>query len=368
MNGLIGMSDTETEDQIDLGPEVPDYGVAPIEPRSVGPVAPWGNGLRPPPVVAITADNTSPNQDAQVLQAAQGARVPGATYTLGIPAETPLSPSYQARRAKQEKDFLRSTYEHATSVAQAVKDVAEARRLMGIMRMKDAQDAGMDPREAAYKNFGYFSSPGDRNFAGDMRAIAPPPKFAEPSLKNFPIPGTTNMVPAFVTQGPTGSRVQPVPRNALPEPEDAGGAMPARPILTEKGELLGYTVKTGPQTFSHKWLADMDSGLKQQIKNNDLEIRELIRDKHTIEKESASVGGSPEAQSKIDAKTAQIRELQQKNIALATGARQPQASKTGEQSADIPDAPMGVHLRRVGQTYKTPKGVFKWTGSGWETK
>jgi hypothetical protein len=313
MNGMIGMTDTETEDQIDLGPEVPDYGVAPVEPRPVGLVAPWGNGLRPPPVVAITADNTSPNQDAQVLQAAQSVRIPGATYTLGIPAETPLSPSYQARRAKQEQDFLKSTYEHATSVAQAVKDVAEARRLMGIMRMKDAQDAGMDPREAAYKNFGYFSSPGDNNFAGDINALRP----MVPTVQRFQ--GIDQ--PAVID--PRGVPHW-MPQSAVPAPEDAGGAMPARPILTDKGELLGYTVKTGPQTFSHKWLADMDSGLKQQIKNNDLEIRELIRDKHSIEKESAAIGGSPEAQSKIDAKTAQIRELQQKNIALATGTRQTQ--------------------------------------------
>ncbi len=83
------------------------------------------------------------------------------------------------------------------------------------MRMKDAQDAGMDPREAAYKNFGYFSNPADKNFAPDLRAVAPPPTFATPTIQNFPIPGTTNNVPGVVNPH-TGS-VQFVPRSALPQ-------------------------------------------------------------------------------------------------------------------------------------------------------
>ena len=35
-------------------------------------------------------------------------------------------------------------------------------------------------------------------------------------------------------------------------------------------------------------------------------------------------------------------------------------------TADILDAPLETQARKVGQSYRTPKGVFKWTEGGWQ--
>ncbi len=37
------------------------------------------------------------------------------------------------------------------------------------------------------------------------------------------------------------------------------------------------------------------------------------------------------------------------------------------QEQSIPEPPKNPLLRRKDQTYKTPKGVFKWTGTGWQS-
>lgn len=328
----------DTEEDV-LGAEVPNFPPVP-EPVQPAPQAPS------PPLGPMGPQLIRPPQPMQ----------------LNVPAQTFSDPAYQQQL---EKETL-AIAQRAKSYAQAEHDVSSARRILGVLAADRAIKSGVPVDKAMYDNIQYFVNPGDKNFAPTLNAVRPPP--AAPSIQNFTIPGTTNQVPAIVAPTRTGNQVHIVPRSAMPQPEDTSTSTPAKPILSDKGELLGYTIKTGPQTFSHKWLADMDTGIKQQIKNNDLEIRELIRDKHAIEKEAGAAGDKADA-AKLTENATRIRELQQKNIDLATGGKsKPVPPIVGASTPSaIPDAPIQPRLRRAGQLYTTPKGVFKWTGSGWES-
>src|SRR6185369_6839169 len=184
------------EDVIDLGPEVPDFSAP-----SLGQVPPQN-----PPMTQ------APMPPLPIIRRGLPIPPPGA-QPMALP--TPQEAA-EEQRNRREQQFLKQTYEHATSVAQAVQDVAAARRLLGVMRMDEARRSGMDPREAAYKNFSYFSQPGDKSFAPDMRAIAPPPRAASPYMTNFAVPGSKDMVNAVIAPTPTGGNaVHIVPRSAL---------------------------------------------------------------------------------------------------------------------------------------------------------
>jgi len=198
---------------VDLGPEVPDFGSAPPPPpvAAPAPLGPVGPQLIRPPVV----------------------------QTISAPAETLQSPSFQARRDKQEQDFLKATYEHAQNIAQAVKDVAAARTMLGIMRVQQDKAAGMDMREANLRNMDYFTNPGDAHFAPSFNALRAPP--SAPSVQNFSMPGSKDKIPVFITKDEKGqSHVQFIPKGSMPG-ED-------KEILPKIIELEGEKYVVNPST------------------------------------------------------------------------------------------------------------------------
>lgn len=210
----------------------------------------------------------------------------------------------QQQRDKQEADYLKSVYQQAQTLDQAVKDVSSARRMLGLLKADREIKSGVPVEKAMYNNLQYFTQPGQTGFAPTMKALQPPRPAPMPTRMDLPGGGTALVdqrgVPHFQ------------PRGAMPVTQETGPQQ-ARPIMSEKGELLGYTVQTGPQTFSHKWLADMEGSVKQKIKNNDLEIRETLKDIHQLQRE----GVAPNDKALLEHKAA-IKKLQDENIALAT--------------------------------------------------
>lgn len=255
------------------------------------------------------------------------------------PPQTVMVPSIQEveqqRRDRKEQAFLKSAYEHASSVAEAVKDVAAARRMLGIMRMDEARRGGMDSREAAYKNFSYFSQPGDKSFAPDMRAIAPAPR---PSMENLTIPGTTNQVPVLVH----GNQARAVPRSALPQPEFKGGVEEIAPGVK--------AARVGPnrlQLLERPPLAgQLAAETKIRIKDKDLEITELLREKHTLEREAIKSDGSvaeafkakPALEKQWSGYADKIAKLRQEKMNLVT--------------KEVP----GIGVRKMGAPAQAPSG------------
>ena len=249
------------------------------------------------PVPEITAPIPTPQ--APVVE-------PAPTQPQQAPPRIVTMPSRQLydqqQRERQEADYLKSVYQQAQNVDQAVKDVTSARRMLGLLKADREIKSGVPVEKAMYNNLQYFVQPGQTGFAPTMKALQPP---AMPRMMN--IPGVPNPVPVDPRGVP---HYQPrVPTEAAQET----GPQQARPILSDKGELLGYTVQTGPKTFSHKWLADMEGATKQKIKNNDLEIREALKEAHQLQKE----GAQPNDKALLEHK-AVIKRLQDENIALAT--------------------------------------------------
>ncbi len=209
------------DDQIDLGPEVPDFSPAaepPYVPPSPGPVG--SQLLRPPPQVNIGPDMTQRNAEPSLGAVIAAPRVQGATYNLNVPAEDFNSQSYQAR---QEKELM-AIRSRAANAEQADKDVASARRMLGMLkadRERQAMEkAGVPPAEAMQKslfqNMSYLVQPTDKNFESSMKAVRPPPP--APTVQNFRIPGSTNDVPAFVTKDANGvTHIQAIPHGSLPQ-------------------------------------------------------------------------------------------------------------------------------------------------------
>jgi len=292
-------------ENIDLGPEVPNFPPAEVAP-ALRPLAPVPQMPRFP-VVDIQGDTNvrKPEPGITAIQNAPRAAF-GSTYRLNIPAETFDSPSYQSRLEQEQIQI----YRQARNVQQAQADVSAARRMLGILKAdrerSEMTKSGVPPQEAMqkalYNNLSYFVQPSDKGFAGVMNAVRPPP--AAPYMTNFAIPGTTNMVPAVISPSRTGAGVHIVPRTALPQPEFKAGVEEIAPGIK--------AAKLGPNHYQLLEKPQMRGSLSQVTKMQVQLWRDEIKDLRSQKKGVVESEAKPIQQ--------QIDTLSQKIMGAATEA------------------------------------------------
>jgi hypothetical protein len=122
----------------------------------------------------------------------------------------PTDPAYQDQLEGQQM----AIYRQAKNVAQAEKDVASARRMLGILNADRDVASGVPVDKAIYKNLPFLVSPSEKGAMANYRNLRPVPP---PYQQNFQV--GTNQVPAVITPGPGGAqRTQFIPQSAIPKP------------------------------------------------------------------------------------------------------------------------------------------------------
>ncbi len=114
---------------------------------------------------------------------------------------------------------LLDTWNKAKNVEQAQKDVAAQLRMLGILRMKNAIEHGVDPAAATYSNLHLLSPANTPQFAPTMRAVRPP---QSPQMTNYAVPG------GQVYGTVSGGRFSPFSQAAMPKTNQP----PQLPIAT----------------------------------------------------------------------------------------------------------------------------------------
>jgi len=180
---------TDTEDAVDtanLGP-LPPVQPRPVDTANLGPLPPIQAPQRfqPPPAPPVrSGGGTAPHLSAGAYQ------------------------------DQLESEQL-AIYRQAKNVAQAEKDVASARRMLGILNADRDVASGVPVDKAIYRNLPFLVSPSERGAMANYRNLRPVPP---PYQQNFQV--GTNQVPAVITPGPGGAqRTQFIPQSAIPKPE-----------------------------------------------------------------------------------------------------------------------------------------------------
>jgi len=156
----------------------------------------------PAPVPAMPMRMPRPGQ--QYTQRGLTFTMPGAERPAPIGAD---SPDYQRQVEAWQMQVMR----HAKNVQEAEKDLASARKMLGVLDADRRIRAGENPDQAIFKNLHLLTTPG----SAASRMAQPVPK-----PYGTTIAAGTNQIPAIVTPGPGGAQhTQIVPRSAMPQPE-----------------------------------------------------------------------------------------------------------------------------------------------------
>lgn len=138
-------------------------------------------------------------------------RIPQKQMMMPPGGQTANDPAYQQQLEGEQMAIFRQ----AKNVAQAEKDVAAARRMLGILNADRDVASGVPVDKAIYKNLPMLVSPSEKGAMGNYRNLRPVPP---PYQQNFQV--GTNQVPAVITPGPGGAqRTQFIPRSSMPTPE-----------------------------------------------------------------------------------------------------------------------------------------------------
>ena len=152
------------QDEEDVQPAAPPP--APVAPPAQAPPPPIRMGLPAPPQTAAPYGQT---------------------------VVVPTAQEYiQQQQDRKELQYFKNVYQNAQNFEQAQKDVAGARRMLGMLKADREVKSGVPIEKAMWNNMQYFMQPED--IARNFKTFMPPPT---PQVRQFP--GTT--IPAGVQVG-----------------------------------------------------------------------------------------------------------------------------------------------------------------------
>lgn len=243
----------------------------------------------------------------------------------------------QQQRDKQEADYLKSVYQQAQTLDQAVKDVSSARRMLGLLKADREIKSGVPVEKAMYNNLQYFTQPGQTGFAPTMKALQPPRPAPMPTQMN--VPGMAG--PVLVDQ-----RGVPhfAPRTAMNQPEFKASVEEIAPGVR--------AAKLGPNHYQLLDRPNVKGSLSAVVKTQ----VQLWRDSIKALRDEKKTGADSKL---IDP---QIAQLEQKIMGAAQGVETPSRTATTNTGVVLRRKSDGKQFRYKGNAGDVPKDQFDIVG------